>query len=252
MTLSYDDGSIHDRRLVQILNTHGLKGSFHLNSGNLGKPNYLCPEEVRELFHGHEISAHTVTHPSLSGAPPESAAWQILEDRRQLEALAGYLVRGISYPYGSFDATLAARLPHYGIEYARTVQAHFKFHLPENFHQWHPTCHHRDNLLDRATQYLNLPYRRRLSLFYVWGHSSEFERNQNWDLIERFAEMMAKAADSIWFATNIEIVDYLNALKQVRQSVDGSLLQNFSHLPVWVSVDKEPRVIPPGGMLDLR
>ncbi len=252
VTLSYDDGTIHDRRLVQILNTYGLKGSFHLNSGNLGRPGYLCPEEVRDLFQGHEISAHTVTHPGLSYMPPESVAWEILEDRRRLEALAGYPVRGMSYPYGSFDPALAARLPHYGIEYARTVQSHGKFHIPENFLQWHPTCHHRENLLERATQYVNLPRRRRLSIFYVWGHSIEFERNQNWDLIERFAETVAKAADSIWFATNIEIVDYLNALKQIRQSVDGTLVQNFSHLPVWALISGEVKVIPPGGLLDLR
>lgn len=247
VTLSYDDGTIFDRRLVEIFNTYGLKGTFHLNSGVLDGDKRLTSCELRDLFKGHEISAHTVNHPNLNTLTPEGMAWQLLEDRRRLEALAGYPVRGISYPNGAFDSTVVARLPHYGIEYARTTLSHGKYHLPDNFLQWHPTCHHRD-CLERAEEFLSLPLRRRLALFYVWGHSHEFERHQNWDLIERFAEKVAGAADSIWFATNIEIMDYINALKQVRVSVDGTLVQNLSHLPVWILVDGEPTVVQPGAL----
>ncbi len=33
LTLSYDDGVEQDRRLMQIMDAHGLKGTFNLNSG---------------------------------------------------------------------------------------------------------------------------------------------------------------------------------------------------------------------------
>ena len=33
LTLSYDDGRTQDRRLVDIFNRNGIKGTFHLNSG---------------------------------------------------------------------------------------------------------------------------------------------------------------------------------------------------------------------------
>ena len=38
LVLSYDDGRVEDRRLVEIFNRHGLRGTFHLNSGNLDQP----------------------------------------------------------------------------------------------------------------------------------------------------------------------------------------------------------------------
>ncbi len=33
LTMSYDDGRTQDRRLVDIFNQNGIKGTFHLNSG---------------------------------------------------------------------------------------------------------------------------------------------------------------------------------------------------------------------------
>ena len=51
LTFSYDDGREFDRRLVEVFNQHGLKGTFHLNSGTLGlhAPNrdFVAPREVK-------------------------------------------------------------------------------------------------------------------------------------------------------------------------------------------------------------
>ena len=33
VTFSYDDGVTQDRRLVEMMNTYGVKGTFNLNSG---------------------------------------------------------------------------------------------------------------------------------------------------------------------------------------------------------------------------
>lgn len=44
LTLSYDDGQIYDRRLVEILDKYGIRGTFHLNSGNIGKENRITKE----------------------------------------------------------------------------------------------------------------------------------------------------------------------------------------------------------------
>ena len=33
LTMSYDDGRLSDRKLVELFNQYGLKGTFHLNSG---------------------------------------------------------------------------------------------------------------------------------------------------------------------------------------------------------------------------
>ena len=246
VTLSYDDGVVHDRRLVEILNRHGLKASFHLNSSRLGKTGNLAPEEIRTLFRGHEVSAHSVTHPHLETLPTELLASEILEDRRALEALAGYPIRGMSYPYGTFTDDIVKKLPAFGIEYARTVQSHGRFHLPDDPLRWHPTCHHKQDLLEKAEEFIALQTWQRLALLYVWGHSYEFENDKNWDLLERFGERVAGQSDSLWLATNIDILDYLQAIRRLRVGVDGGVVQNLSHRPVWISVNGEPRQIAPG------
>ena len=41
ITFSYDDGQVYDRRLIEIFNQAGFKGTFHLNSGNLDKDGYV-------------------------------------------------------------------------------------------------------------------------------------------------------------------------------------------------------------------
>lgn len=253
VTLSYDDGRRQDQRLVEILNQHGLKGTFHLNSG-LTANERIPLEECASVYQGHEISAHSVTHPALTTLPKEQIAWQILEDRRRLEAVTGYTVRGMSYPYGRFSPTVISQLAHYGIEYARTTRSHGKFMLPENFLEWHPTVHHRENLLEKTEEFLAIPERPwdPPMLMYVWGHSFEFDRNlpeNNWGIIEAFAARVAAESERIWFATNIEIVDYMNASKQLRVSVDGHIVENHSHLTLWISVQEEPRRLAPGERL---
>ena len=104
LTMSYDDGKKFDRRLVEIFNKNGIKGTFHLNSGLMGvDEDRIQPDEIEELYKGHEVSCHTSTHPTIERCPLSQVVQQIIEDRKALEAAAGYPVRGMSYPNGSYS-----------------------------------------------------------------------------------------------------------------------------------------------------
>jgi hypothetical protein len=238
LTLSYDDGKVHDRRLVDILNQYGVRGTFHLNSGNLGKPGYITREEVKLLFAGHEVSAHTVTHPLLDLIPKERVVMEMMDDRRSLEQIVGYPVRGMSYPYGSYNQSVVDTMPALGIRYARTVNSHGTFMMPENPLLWNPTCHHK-TMHQHVEEFLKpaeKQWRKRMELFFVWGHSYEFENDNNWEELESFCRSIS-GHDTIWYASNIEIIDYLDALKQLQFSVDEAIVRNPSATPVWVSID---------------
>ncbi|SDT92766.1 Polysaccharide deacetylase [Verrucomicrobium sp. GAS474] len=249
VTVSYDDGVVADRDLVALLNRHGLKGTFHLNSGKLGREGQLHADEVAALFAGHEISAHSVTHPRLPTIPPDELAREIVADRRALEALAGYPVRGMSYPFGYHSPEVVAALPHFGIDYARTTASHGWYGVPENLLLWHPTCHHNDDLLARTETFFAQDGQE-LRLLYVWGHSYEFPNDGNWDLMERFGERIAVEAarkgKGVWRATNVEIANYLRALRGLRTTVDGTQVENPSALPLWITWGGERREIAPG------
>ena len=146
LTLSYDDGTVHDRRMVGILNRYGIKCTFNLNSGILGAGGRISREEAAELYRGHEIAVHTLTHPRLDCVSTAEAAREILLDRQNLEEITGGIVDGMAYPYGLYDTNgepeTAALC---GIRYARTTLSTHGFGLPKDFLRWNPTCHHADS-----------------------------------------------------------------------------------------------------------
>lgn len=236
VTLSYDDGRDYDRRMIEIMNRYGVRGTFHLNSVRLGKPGHLEPSEISTLFAGHEVSAHTVNHPFLNLSPTETIAAEILNDRLALEEIVGYPVKGMSYPYGAWNNDVVTVLRAMGMEYARATSAHGSFDMPSDFLVWSPTCHHRD-MLEYAHKFIDLQMRHsKMALLYVWGHSYEFENDQNWQQLEQFSQLIGNQAD-IWYATNSEIVSYMNAIRQLRCSVSGHIVHNPSAISVWFSVN---------------
>ena len=249
LTFSYDDGNVADRRLVGIFNKYKMKSSFHLNAGTLGVGNNIQASEVAELFRGHEISCHSFTHPFLERISKTEVVREMFDDRLALEALAGYPVRGMSYPYGTYSPEVIETLKSLDIVYARTVQSTGRFTLPENFLEWHPTCHHKGNLMEKAAEFNKIKYP--LAVFYVWGHSYEFDRENNWNLIEDFCAEIS-GDETIWYATNIEIYDYVAALKRLEFSADSSLVKNPNSMPLWLNVNGNTEKIMPGELKALK
>lgn len=247
LTFSYDDGRLHDRRLVEIMNRCGAKGTFNVNSGRLGKvrtieidgrevdDSTITTEEISRLYEGHEVATHAAEHIAVTDCG-STALYQILEDRRVLESLVPYMVKGHAYPFGIYDKESFSMLKAAGIRYARTVASTGNFELPENFLEWHPTCHHEDpNLMELARKFCeqDAPYGQP-QLFYVWGHSFEFDRKNNWEIIENLLSYLSGYADIIWMATNGEIVDYVTAYKNLVFSADGTKVYNPSLQTVWM------------------
>ena len=249
LTFSYDDGRNFDLRLARLFDLYGLKGTFHLNGGKLGRDRYLSAEDVRLHFAKHEISCHSLTHPYLDKIPTEELMYEMLEDRRVLEPLCGYPVRGMSYPYGIYNDAVVRALRATGMQYSRTTVATNKFSLPEDFMYWHPTCHHNaENLFGLLEKFRasKMP----LPVFYVWGHSFEFDRDGNWELIERFCRE-ASGDPEVWYATNIEIYDYVMALRGLRFSADRRMVYNPAATDVWISVDGAPVRVAAGATVHL-
>lgn len=243
LTLSYDDGTIHDRKLVEIMNKYGIRGTFHINAGVFDQGRHIAESEVKDLYKGHEISAHGFTHASLAVIPEEAVICEIIEDRKKLEELAGYLVCGMSYACGSYNQNVVNILKKLGIRYARTVVATDNFKLPEDPLMWHPTCHH-NRMLEKIAPFLEIPDKR-LSLLYVWGHSYEFNNNNNWNEIEEFCKAMGNN-EKIWYATNMEIIDYIESCHRLRFSADSTIVYNPSANAIWLWVDESIVNIKPG------
>ena len=246
LTLSYDDGMVYDRQLVDMFDRYRLKGTFHLSSGRLGMTGddeYIKEDEVEDLYEGHEISSHFVNHPHPLQLNKGRLINEVMEDRRRLEDLSGTIVRGMSYPYGEFSDDIVSVIEAAGIEYSRTVNSTGSFSLPGDFLRWNPTCHHNDahKYID---QFLNPFGYEDLMLFYVWGHSFEFHREDTWDMMEDFCRKVS-GHDDIWYASNIELKDYITAVRGLVSNTDDTRLYNPSGTRVYLEVDGEVRSVGP-------
>ena len=249
-TMSYDDGRIYDLRLIEIFNKYGIKGTFNLNSNNIGKDDYVTATDVATKYEGHEIASHGLTHHYFERVPAEELIYEVMEDRRRLEALCGYPVCGLAYPYGTWSPEVTSALKAIGIKYARTINLTNDFSLgeipPKDFLTWNPTTTHTDpRIFDLLNGFFNTAKPRPLSLFYIYGHSYSFNDQNNWDLAERICERAGGDPDT-WYATNIEIYDYLTALWQLRFSADRTIVYNPTATDLWIEADKVGVKIPAG------
>ena len=96
ITFSYDDGVTQDIRLIELMNKYGLKSTFNINSELLGQKGILIrnenrishykvhPEDVKYIYEGHEIAAHTLTHPNLTKQDDQEVIRQVDKDRLNL------------------------------------------------------------------------------------------------------------------------------------------------------------------------
>lgn len=250
LTFSYDDGVQQDIKLAEIFDKNGLKATFNLNSGLFVEEGHvfapgtihrrMSEKEVVSLLKNsnHEVASHTCTHPFPSQIPANMLAFEVIEDRKKLEDMFGTIVRGFAYPFGEYDKNVEETLKACGIVYARTVKQTESFNIPQNWLELESTCHHNNpRLMEMGNQFLQMNVNRRAQLFYVWGHSYEFEADNNWHVIEDFASLMAHN-DQIWYATNIEIYDYCSSYEKLEFFVDGSRVHNPTALKLWFENEK--------------
>ncbi len=259
LTFSYDDGVKQDGRLIEILNAHGMRGTFNINGNrfapeeNADDPKYNCYSKqnaLRIYVEPHEVALHSFTHPFLETLPTGVCAYEIVSDRVALETLFGKIVRGMAYPMGTYSDAVVDVLKSCGVVYSRTTKATEKFDLPTDFLRWHPTCKHtHPNLMGLADEFLNTTVKRHPKLFYLWGHSYEFRDADNWDVIESFTDKMAGKEDTIWYATNMEIYEYMTDYSRLVWSADGLIVSNPTNRTLWFERSRVLYSIQPGETL---
>ena len=89
------------------------------------------------------------------------------------------------------------------------------------------------NTQDPNTGYLAA---REPRLFYVWGHSYEFDNADNWHHLDAICQKLS-GRDDTWYATNIEIYDYVKAYESLVFSADGTRIYNPTLREIWLSID---------------
>ena len=215
LTLSYDDGVKQDKRLLEIMCKNGIKGTFNINSGSFSidesKGVRMSENSAKELYEKYdcEVACHGVKHLSLSQVSSAQAVADVVNDRINLENLFGKVIRGMAYANGCYDDNVVEILRQCGIAYSRTCITTESFGIPTDWLRLPTTCHHKNpKLMQLAEEFLQdktshyfWSNANAAKLFYLWGHSYEFPRDNNWNVIEEFASYIGGREDEIWYAT---------------------------------------------------
>ena len=259
LTLSYDDGVDTDIRFIELLEKFNIKCTFNINSGCFSPEGSVRPEsqvhfrlsesEVKNVYDNPlcEVATHGFTHPFLNHQPTAHCMLEILKDRQTLEKLFGRIIRGHAFPFGTYNDDVVDILKQAGIVYARTTESHHSFKIPSDWLRMGATCHHDDpELMNLAEKFINGNVVNNDGwLFYLWGHTFEFRKNNNWNVIEEFFTKTANN-NNVWYATNIEIYDYITAYRNLVYSVDGNMIYNPTSTDIWVKINGKKINIPSG------
>ena len=223
VTFSFDDGVTQDIRMVELLNKYGLLATFNVNSDLLSQRGILDrngkrishyklhPEDVKFMYDGHEVAAHTLTHPLLPGIKDENEIIrQVENDRENLSDLVGYEVIGMAYPCGgenNDDRVAEIIKNNTGIKYARTIKSVYDFELQTNLFRFNPSVYylHFDKMMELGQKFVDLKTDKP-QIFYIWGHSYEMDFEEDyWVKFEEFLKLISGKED-IFYGTNKEVL----------------------------------------------
>ncbi len=260
LVLSFDDGLIQDKQMIEILNKYQIKGTFNINSGKLGKTEdwlvemtgkpavFVKSSELNSIYKGHELASHTLNHPYLQKLSKAEMLYEVNKDIKNIEEYAGYKIKSFAYPFGTYNDTVVSALSKTQLSNARTVNNTYGFGLPDSFLLWHPTCHHNEayKFIEQFRQ-TNQP----LAVFYIWGHSWEFDYNKEYNSWTYFESICKKLSnhENVWYATVGELCDYLAATKLLFEK-DGVLFNN-SFVTIFVEQNNKVRSLKAGQKIKL-
>lgn len=267
VTMSYDDNPRADLRMRDMLDKYGIKCTFNVVSEGVGVGDHLTADELKEsIARGHEIAVHGARHSALGNMRPIDGIKEVLECRLSLEKMLGRIIRGLAYADSGIgvmrNGASYEDIKHYltdlDIAYARAISGdNDRFNMPDDWHRWMPTAHHTNpSIMKYIDKFLSIDMdktyvgERGPKLFFVWGHSFEFNNNDNWELLDEICVRLSGQEDT-WYATNIEIYDYANAYASLQWSADGSRVYNPSLHTVWFDIDKKLYSVGSGETLEI-
>jgi peptidoglycan/xylan/chitin deacetylase (PgdA/CDA1 family) len=230
VTTSWDDGHPSDLRVAELLEKHGMSGTFYIPCTNSeGRP-VMSTTAIAQLGRRFEVGGHTQDHISLTNIAPDRASDQILANKYWLQDLLGQEVTGFAYVRGHHNHTVRNLVAKAGYRYARTVKnltsmpGSNRFMVPtttqffahrgqtylRNYLSGGPTLQRTAILVamlvntDLETRVLRAAEacRHAGGYFHLWGHSWELDEHDLWRELDRFLGLLRQVRAS--FVTNSE------------------------------------------------
>ena len=202
VSLSFDDGTIYDKRFIDLLNKYGLKATFNLNSGldNFiwyyeDKPiRRLNLEESKDIYNGHEVASHSLTHPYFSSLDEKRQIQEVEEDILNLEKIFSRKIEGFAFPFiDQTEANIQVVKNNIDLKYIRCSIFTEKILPKDRYHVGINALYDDKDIYEKLERYKSniLPN----SLFVIAGHSYEFEVKNDWEKIEKLLKYLKENDD---------------------------------------------------------
>lgn len=192
VSLSFDDGTVYDVRFTELLNRYNLKATLNLNSGLKdfvwyyeGKPvKRLDLEKAKDIYRGHEVASHSLTHPYFSSLTKAEIESQVNEDIKNLTDIFGQEIAGFAFPFhDQTEDNIQTVRECTKLQYIRysflcdDYLPNDRYHIPIN------ALYDDSDIYTRLHKFSENTLEN--SLFVIAGHSYEFEMKSDWDKIEK-------------------------------------------------------------------
>lgn len=251
--ISYNDGVLQDIRFVSLLNRYGLKCTFNLNSGLMRSQftwthesgldiSRLSESAALELYAGHEVASHTLTHPYMESLSRGDILFQLSTDRMNLENLFGREILGFAVPFLYYSDEIAACVRQAGFAYARISEVTNDDSVPTDPFYWRGSKFHWDDDLEDFVRSF-LASNRELALCQLVGHSYDLDVLNLWDRMESVLSIVAASPD-VAPMTNLELVRYTAAMSAAL--VSDSRIFNPSPMDLWFRAGERVLCLHPG------
>lgn len=196
--LSFDDGTIYDRRFTELLNKYSIRGTFNLNSGLEDFVWYYedrfpirrqILSETVDAYRGHEIASHSLHHHWLNTLTPPQISREIGADCEALKKIFGLEEIGFGVPFTACDEREIKIIRKF-VRYIRLSEFADGFDLPKD--PYHIPIHGLYNdgdIREKITRFAECGLEN--ALFVMAGHSYELEVLQDWEYMENLLQFIS-------------------------------------------------------------
>lgn len=234
MTFSWDDGHPSDMRVGELLDRHGLNGTFYIPM--LARTGTMSVGRLRDLSRRFEMGGHTLHHLSLTKLSNPLAESEIHDGKTWMEQVTGQTCSMFCPPAGQYERKHLRMIAKAGFIGVRTIELlslgyprracglaimpttiQAKDHAPTTIikhllkrislrglwsyivrggvaGQWEPLAR---RMLERTAQIGGV--------FHLWGHSWELESEEQWSRLERILQLMGQMKGQLPCLSNGEI-----------------------------------------------
>jgi len=234
VTTSWDDGSVTDLKLAELLKKYSVPATFYVSITNRIHK-CLSPSQMRKIARDFDVGGHTFSHVKLARIPLVQAEEEITRCRKELETIVGREVKAFCYPWGSYNRQIIELVKKAGFAGARTTRC-FRTRINDPYqmgttlhtHDHSPLLYVRELIRGNSWDLLSFLVRRRLlggdwrqiaigtleylaptgGVWHLWGHSWDIERRNDWERLEDvFREIQdAAATRSIVLMDNTQLM----------------------------------------------